>query len=306
MGSEQKPCDLIALVLNYNNWPDTARCINSFLADPQMAEKRLVVIDNGSTDDSEEFIRSSYPNIEILKHSTNLGFAEGFNRAITKLIEEHPKSFLLLNNDVVVHPNSIQKMLLTLGSVKNVGVVGPAVLYMGSRTIHSMGVSIDLKTGRSVGRFNRLGYDSVSPSVDDVDYVQGCAMLVKRDVFEKVGLFASHFFLYAEEVDLCLRAKKCGFRVVCDSNAVIEHREGSTTNRYPEMKVRLQARNKILLLKRHGRARDLMYFALWTTATELPLMIVRALRYEHSIRGLASWSRGNLEGIANSLNEPRL
>ena len=291
------------LVLNYNGLEDTRRCVSSLLADSSLALPDIVVIDNGSTDGSPAELRRSFPGLRVVEHGRNLGYAEGYNNVLGVLMGEGRHAFLLLNNDTVVHEGALGRMAETLHSSPGLGIVGPAIVDMGTVDVQSMGISANWWRGKSPPRNGGRGYGSVAHGVEDVDFVSGSALLVRREVIEKVGAFPSHFFLYSEEKDLCFRARKAGYRVVCDSRAVVEHRKESTVRRYPELQAYYVTRNRFLVTKRHARLAHMMTFTFWMLLVEVPFSWYQAGVAGNGV-GLATL-KGMLRGLIMAADEPR-
>jgi len=299
-------CHTRILILNFNGAKDTINCIKSLKGDPLLLDEQVLVIDNASTDGSVDQIQSEFPRIRVQVNRTNLGYAGGMNSAISKVLSEGVESILILNNDTIVHPGVVGLLNRTLQQFQDFGIVGPAVLDAGSDKVQSQGIDIDWIRGRSPGRYSGRRYDDVPHCVQDVDFVSGCAMLVKREVFERVGLFPSNFFLYGEETDLCLRAKRSGFRVVCDSRAVVEHGVGSTVNRYPGLQAFYSTRNRFLVTKRHGSIGQFVAFSLWTMLFELPRFSLGVVVKRLPLSVMYSKAVGVFEGLRCSLSESRI
>jgi GT2 family glycosyltransferase len=150
--------------------------------------------------------------VRVLESPINRGFAGGSNLGIEAALTSGSNAVLLLNNDAVVDGSSVATMLATLGSDPAIGVVGPTVWHRGQCV--SAG-------GRDIARYGRTHLRLREPrgGLLDVDYVPGAVALVKRQVFECVGLLDEEFFFGGEMADLCHRARQCGFRSVIDSRA---------------------------------------------------------------------------------------
>jgi hypothetical protein len=293
------------VILNYNGSSDTIRCLGSLCADPDIDQSALCVVDNASTDDSVNVIEAAYPGVKIMVNGENMGYAGGFNRVIETLLRLGRREFLLLNNDTIVHPGSLHTMLTTLRSCQDIGIVGPTLLDMGTGRIQTIGASINWMKGESKSRFPGMVYDSVSRDVYEVDFVVGCAILVKREVFERVGLFDTTLFMYGEDMDLCLKARKCGFNIVCDSSAVVEHKGEGTIARYPETKARFLTRNRIMMTRRHGAVRHFIVVVLRIFGIEIPYYNFRFLLEKKWRRMAIPLTRGAVEGLIAAIGEPR-
>jgi GT2 family glycosyltransferase len=211
---------------------------------------------------------------------------------------------LLLNNDTVVRKGAVKTMLGTMRSDPKVGVVGPAVLNMGSEVVQSVGVSIVWERSKPVMLKSGTRYAEVDRGITDVDFVSGCAMLLRREAVEKAGMFPEHFFMYVEEQDLCLSIKEAGFRVVCDSRAAVEHRAEATVSKYPKLKARYYTRNRFLVLKRHGTSEQMLRFVAYMFLRELPGAVLRDLEAK-SLSSSCTRNWAALEGLAMAAGEHR-
>jgi hypothetical protein len=296
----------LILILNYNGAEETIPCVRSLLSDPEIDIEQIIVIDNASTDDSVATIKESFPGIAVFRNDKNLGFAEGYNRAILEFLGTGRNCFFILNNDTLVRPGTMSALLETLSGEKDVGIVGPAVLNMNTTVIHSVGFSIDFSRGRTVCHSNGLDYEFLELAERDVECVCGCAMLISRDVFERTGLFPSHFGFFSEEADLCLRARKQGFRIRCNPKGIVEHKSGSTTARFPEVRARLSIRNQLLLTKRHGTIVQLVSYSIWLFVLEIPFLSIKDCGQHRKLSMTISRLMGAIDGLRMLTREPRL
>jgi len=248
----------------------------------------------------------SFPEVKIFHIPENLGFAEGCNRAINWCLQRGTESVLLLSNDTIVHKGAYKRLLESLCEDEAIGAIGPAILNAKSNIIQSLGANMKWKQGKPVLRSRGTDYDKVALVPTEVDYVSGSAILLRCRAIRKAGLFPSHFFLYAEELDLCLRIRNSGFKVVCDPRAVVEHDEGSTVSRYPGLKEKYMTRNRFLIMKRHGSTLDFLVFSLWLTIIEVPITSLISISEESSYRTALARIVGATQGIILALNERRL
>jgi Predicted glycosyltransferases len=222
------------IVLNWNNAPDTEKCITSLL-EQDYKNIDIVVVDNGSTDGSDKTLKQRFGgvrNIELIFLEKNTGFAEGNNIGIRRALEQRTDCVFILNNDVVVTPRCISTLVQVAESDGHIGIVGATNLFADDtqRIWHSGGT-------RNWGRKRffddtaNILYDPNDQRIRDVDCVVGSSMLVKKAVIEKVGLMWAPYFLCFEEMDWCLRAKKSGFRVVAAMGAVVYHKVHASLNK---------------------------------------------------------------------------
>lgn len=209
------------VILNWNLPEDTVNCVRSVLRS-DYPRYQITVIDNGSTDGSAEFIKEKLSDsIDLIINEKNLGFGKGNNQGIQESLACGADYTLILNNDTTVAPNMLSELMFAISNKPQIGIAGPVIHYgdkpdqiwfMGLRFIREFYV-IQLKP-------------QLRPPLDrveEVDFVSGCGMLVSRDVWETIGLFDPEFFMYYEDLDLCIRARRAGFRLVTATRAKMWH-----------------------------------------------------------------------------------
>lgn len=241
---------MIAIViLNYNGKEDTLACLASL---QQMTDQdySCIVVDNGSKDDSVDAIRTAFPHITLLETGQNLGFAGGNNIGIEHALQKGAEYIVLLNNDTLVDPDFLTAFLTAAQQKSGVGIFGARArrFYEPDKLDHLGGVWNPHKAAFDLVGLNApldFRYEG------NLDYVCGCATLIRRSVFETVGLFEPLFFLYWEEADLCARARRAGFSIdVCDE-ATLRHKvAASMTGGKPHIAY-FWWRNRLLWMERN-------------------------------------------------------
>ncbi|MEO8483554.1 MAG: glycosyltransferase family 2 protein [Acidobacteriota bacterium] len=249
------------VVLNYNGLDDTLKCLASLraLADPA----RVILVDNASVVDPTGPAREAYPGIDTLRTSVNLGYAGGNNRGIELALAQGAEWILILNNDTVVEPHIVRDLLAAFASDSTLGIVGPVVNFMEEpEAVMTDGVAFNPGPGTEF--FQRIVVPvQQPPTLVPVDIVNGCCMMVKAEVFRKVGMFDEAFFIVHEESDLCLRTQRAGFACAVLGKSLVWHKGSSSFDRSGRQLQRyFDARNLWHLLKRHtgrvGRSRGLL------------------------------------------------
>lgn len=214
---------LYVIVLNWNLPADTIACVCSLQAGLPGGVS-IMIVDNGSTDDSVcQFQQRFGDAVRLLNLPANLGFAGGMNAGIRAALEEGAGSVLLLNNDTVVAASLLQTLLQAAVALPQAGVLGPAIYYHDApQRIWQLGareyplLPIPLNVGE--GALRRAGGQPFR-----LDYVTGCAMLVRRDVLMRVGLLDIAYAFYFEDADFCRRVRRAGFEVWCVPGARMLH-----------------------------------------------------------------------------------
>ena len=212
------------IILNWNGLKDTIECLDSVIK-LNYPNFRLVVVDNGSTDGSTDIISRNYPKVIVLENEENLGYAKGNNVGIRYALENNADYVWLLNNDTVVEQNALLNMVIEAEGDPHSGIIGSKIYYPNSgKKIWFAGAMINWSRGIS----NHIGMNETDVGqydyVKEIDRVAGCSMLVKREVCNRVGLFDDNFFLYVEEVDWCVRARRAGFKCLFVPSSIVYHK----------------------------------------------------------------------------------
>ena len=238
------------VVLNWNRPQDTLECVAS-LRELDYPAYRILVVDNGSTDESVDLFRE-LPDIELVVNEQNLGFAAGNNRGIQHALDQGADYVLLLNNDTTVSPPLLTRMLEAAHTDPRIGIVGP-MIYYSDRPEQVWFAGMRFRHGLYVVR-RGLHLDPPHDPVEEVDFVSGCGMLVPRQTWERVGLFDPRFFMYYEDLDLCIRAKEAGYRIVCATQAHMWHAlSASTGGPDSPLKQYYQVKSTWLFSQKHTR-----------------------------------------------------
>lgn len=227
----------------------------------------LIVADNGSTDDSVEWLRRNHPGVRIISFEKNHGFAEGYNRAIELAEYEY---VTLLNSDVEVTEGWWQPILSFLENNPDVGAVQPKILSYSDKSSFEY-------AGAAGGYLDSLGYpycrgrlfDVVEKDHGqydgppaDVAWASGACLTMPREVYRRLGGLDPEFFAHMEEIDLCCRVHLAGLRVCALSGSHVYHVGGASLNQGNPKKTYLNFRNNLLLLHKNlpkGRGRRILF-----------------------------------------------
>lgn len=242
------------ILLNWNQADLTLACLDS-LQVISYPNARTVLVDNGSKDDSLVRIRVQYPAVEVIENGENLGFSAANNRGIEYALAQGAEYVLLLNNDTVVAPDFLEPLILTEEGSPDIGVVTPKIYYFDSPDrIWAAGAHIDWKTGKTYClQVNQTDSKELSQSNQNVNFVTACAMCVKREVLEKVGLLDPRFFIYYDETDWCARITRAGFQCVYVPQSKIWHKVSAAMGASSPRSTYYMTRNEILFLKKNSQ-----------------------------------------------------
>lgn len=243
------------VVLNWNGREDSLACLRS-LERLQYPHHRVLFVDNGSVDGSEDAVAEEFPGVGRLQTGANLGFAGGNNAGIAWALERDADFVLLLNNDTEVEADFLGPMVAAAQADPRVGIVGAAIAYHHApdRLWAFGGGRFDVATGwvRHVQR-------EVDPATLGTRgtvhyYITGCAMLLRRSVIEEIGVLDTSYFHFCEDVDLCLRAEAAGWRVTVAPEARLRHKVSATTRVSSPAFLYYNLRSRLTLARRHGPA----------------------------------------------------
>ena len=252
--------DLSIIIISYNTKEMTLACLKSIFQQTSGVSFEVIVLDNDSKDNSAEAIAADFPQVKLLAHKENLGFAGGNNLAAKEAAGEY---ILLINPDTVVLDGAIQKLVRFAKDNSTASVWGGRTLFA-DKTLNPASCwrkptlweifcrSFMLSTlfpNSSI--FNTGSYGGWDRStVRQVDVVSGCFFLLKRELWENLNGFLPEFFMYGEEVDLCLRAHKLGAKPMVTPEATIIHYGGASEKVPADKMVRL-LKAKRQLMKNH-------------------------------------------------------
>jgi GT2 family glycosyltransferase len=285
-----------AVVVNWNGGEENLACIASLL-DQGGALERIVFIDNGSTDGSLQLVAERYPDVELLRSPSNLGYGGGNNLGIAWALGRGFDAVLIVNNDIVLPKGQLELLTRELERTPTAGLVGPRVLVKDDPTrIWAAGGRLtwrqNLTTLIGQGQLDGPRWQRTS----EVDYVIGCAVLVRREVFERIGLFDAEYFAYTEDVDFGMRARRGGFTSRCVGEARALHRASSSTGGgYNPRRKYMMGVNSIWFLRRYAGPREWLQFFLFDVVSLPAVWLVGLFRGE--ARAVAAKAWGILDGL---------
>jgi GT2 family glycosyltransferase len=243
------------IVLNWNGGELLSGALDS-LRRIASAELKVVVVDNGSTDGSQKAARDRYPGIVLLENGSNLGFGEGNNVGIRYALERGAGWILLLNNDVVVAQDMVSELMKVAESDPSIGILAPKIYFQARPdSIWYAGGKVNYWTGIVSHRGLRQQDHGQFDRVEDTGYITGCAMLIRREVLERVGLFDPIYFpAYSEDADLSMRALRAGYRLVYVPGARLWHNISASSGGVTSpLKTRLKVEHNLIFFKRYAR-----------------------------------------------------
>ncbi|MDF2386932.1 glycosyltransferase family 2 protein [Nostoc ellipsosporum NOK] len=217
------------IVLNWNGKEDTIECLES-VQKIDYPNYKILLVDNGSIDDSVAAIRERFPQVSIIENGANLGFAAGNNVGIDYAISQGADYIFLLNNDTIVDPQILWAFIRANKQYPDAGILGSKIYYYKQpQKIWYAGV----EWIPSQARFLHLGCGNIDNDKDwrefqFPEYICGCAILVKAEVVKKIGMLEPKYFLMWEEVDWCYRAKRAGYKCLLVPESKVWHKISSS------------------------------------------------------------------------------
>ena len=286
--------DTWAVVVNWNGGDKNLVCLRSLLAQGLPAA-HIVFVDNGSDDGSREAVAAAYPGLILLANTSNEGYGHGTNRGIEHALARGAERVFCVNNDVTLPVGTLSGLEAALA--RGAGIVGPRVLFEHPPDrIWCAGGVLTFRTNLST----LLGHGKLdAPEFQvtrDVDYVPGCAMLVTRAVFARIGLLEGAYFAYHEDMEFCWKAKQAGFPVRVIGELSARHdAHASTGGGYNPLRKYMMAVNTVHFLRRHGTLGRWLSFWLFDVASLPFVWLYRVMRGEG--RAVLAKARGTWDGL---------
>lgn len=226
------------IILNYNGKKFLNDCLSS-LANQTYKNLENIFVDNGSTDDSINFVKNTFPGFLIIDNKINLGFAEGNNRGIKIARGDY---IFVLNNDTVLQNDCIEKLVDFAKNNQAVGMLAPKILSINNKNlIDSVGINI-YPDGLGRGR-KRNEIDSGHKNQEEILCPSGCAAFYKKKMLNEVGDFDADFFAYCEDMDLGLRGRLANWKSFSVPSAIVYHHYSGTSGKFSPFKAFLAERN---------------------------------------------------------------
>lgn len=287
---------VVTVVLNWNNFEDTAECLDS-LAETEYERHEVVVVDNHSTDESPERIREEFPWIHFHQTDYNGGYAYGNNAGIKAALDIGADYVFLLNNDTVIAPDTIRNLVDPLEADDEVGIVAPMIYYYNqANTIQACGSMMDVWRANATARGHRESDTGQFDEPARVNHANGAAVMIDRAVFDEVGFLDEEYGYYTEDLDFSYRATKAGFVIVAVPGATVQHKVSASTESKSPFVAYYAVRSKLIFAHKHVSIHHLLPFTLyyaffvlwrltghllhghWKTATAVLLAVYHGLR----------------------------
>ncbi len=272
------------VMVNWNLREHTLACLDSVFG-MEYPSFEVIVVDNGSTDGSVVEIAQAFPHVSQLVNEENRGFAAAANQGIEMAVAEGCDYVLVLNNDTVVATDLLEQLIAAGQSDPQIGILSPRIFFFDDPE----------RTWHLAARWHRwlpipVHVWAAEGPIVEADFVTGCGMLLRRRLLEKVGAFDTSYFMYGEDVDICARARRAGYRVVAVPRAHMWHKVSLSANKASAEMRYWQARNRILVYRRYPRqtlAWMTSLYALGKVAVDLVRDLIQGQFFiSHALRGI--------------------
>ena len=246
-------CLISVITINYNGLKDTCELMNTLPLENDTLE--VIVVDNASQNDEASVIEQRYPQVKVIRSSKNLGFANNLG-----IQASHGKYLFFINNDTIIDSKDkeqkdsfLQSLIHRLESSDKIGMVCPKLRFIwGDHPIQYAGYT---PLSPITMRNHSIGFGEQDRGQYDVPhltpYAHGAAMLVKREVIERVGMMPECYFLYYEELDWSMMIRRAGYDIWFDPSFTVYHKESQATGQDSPLRTYYLTRNRLLFVSRN-------------------------------------------------------
>ncbi|MDH7605873.1 MAG: glycosyltransferase family 2 protein [Melioribacter sp.] len=220
------------IVLNWNGFNDTSECLES-LKSIHYGNYEIILVDNNSQGNEYQILKEKYNGFVswFIKNDYNIGFAGGNNSGIKIALKNNFDYILLLNNDTVVEPDFLNRLIEYAEKNKKIGILTPKIIYHSNRNliwaaggyiskIRASGFSYGLNKSATTNNKERF-----------CSFASGCCLLIRTEVFNEIGLLDDSYFLYLEDTDFCYKVNKSGYKILYIPSSIIYHKVSSSTSK---------------------------------------------------------------------------
>jgi len=294
MNNHQKPL-LAIIILNWNNWKETHSCLDQLTGLSYPKERlQIIVVDNCSTDDSLNNLRKR-EGIKVIINPNNLGYAGGSNPAIQTALNLRCEFILLLNNDTCFPPDLMESLLFAFERNPYVGIVCPKIMhYENQEIIQYAGGKFAFP--RIIGNMIGSGEKDIGQYEEGqlVDFAIGTCMLIRREVFELIGLLDDRFFFTHEDIDFSYRAQQAGYHIWFQPSMVVYHKISQSTRDKLPLRIKYISQARTVFFLKHIRGIRIPLVILLESLRLVRVILKNLFRWENYLS--VSYIKGLFEG----------
>ena len=266
-------------VLNWNGKKIINECLHSLMKISYMNSK-IIVIDNGSKDDSVSFISKEFPKVKIVELNHNFGFAKGNNMGFNSI--DHADYSIFINNDTIVDSAFVEPLINTLEKNNNIAQVSPKIFYHNQKNrIWYAGSIVNLPIGYIRHKGIRKNDSPIYSHLSKTDYATGCCICMRSNDFVEIGMFDDSFPMYCEDVDLSLRFKEIGKKIFYVPDSKVWHKVSySIGGEFSINKWKIKQLAKFKLINKHSNSLIMiLMFPLLVLLSLIELMLNSLMRW---------------------------
>jgi GT2 family glycosyltransferase len=295
IGSEPK---VVIVIINWNGLEDTIECLESLMK-VEYSNYEAIVVDNGSRLDDARKIKERFNNIKVVELKKNLGFAIGNNVGILIAKQKDVDYILLLNNDTIVSSRFLKEMIDVAQGNPKIGILGPKIYFHDNKnTFWYAGGKLNMYIKHTTeGQYEAdIGqYDNIR----ETDFVAGACMLIRKSVFDKVGLLPKEYFLGWEDIDFCLAVKRKGYSCIFVPHSKIWHKASASFKRHDlnYKQVFFGFRNRIIIRYKYLSKPKFMLFIIVQFCVIIPIHIVYYILVYKDLKRIKYAFSGIIAGI---------
>lgn len=287
------------IILNWNGYKDTIECLES-LKKITYRNYKIILIDNGSTDESVKILHAKYPKIKLIGNKVNLGFAGGCNIGIKYALKRNSDYVLLLNNDTIVDRKFLTELVNVSKKDVKIGITTSKIYYADKpNVLWSTGNKIDTRRlfayiSESKNQIDLGQYDIVK----EIDCAWGCSILIPNNLFVKIGLFDERYFMYVEDIDLCIRIKESGHKILYAPKSKVWHKiSAASGGGWTTAQTYYNTRNYILMAHKLLTTKQKIKFYKYYLPDKLieSIYYIKAKRFNYAIKNIL----GLINGLLN-------
>ena len=256
---------IATIILNWNGRDTTLACVQTVL-DCGQPPASVIVVDNGSSDDSVAALRARFPALTVLAAGENLGFARGNNLGVRHALDTlAPALIFLLNNDAFINPDTLPRLQAALAANPQAGAAAPKIYAGDGQRLWYAGGYVDWRIGTGVHQHKGARDRGQADAARAVGFAPGCALLLRRDAIEPAGVFDERYFFMGEDVDLSLRLTHAGRPLLYAPDATVVHQVGASVARQGQPFIWYHmTRNRLLTVSKHATpTQKLRFFSYW-------------------------------------------
>lgn len=286
-------CELSIITVNFNGCKDTCDLIDSI---PFNEDMEVIVVDNGSQKNEASILHERYPSIKAIRSDRNIGFAGGNNLGIKAA---KGKYIFFVNNDTIFKEFNPQVLIDRLSSSQKIGIVCPKIRFAwDNNPIQFAGYT---PLSPITIRNSAIGFGEEDNGQFDTPhqtpYAHGAAMMIKRELIDKVGLLPECYFLYYEELDWSMMITRAGYEIWYDPASTIYHKESQSTGQESPLRTYYITRNRLLLVKRNFNG-----FKKYLAYTYLQMVVATRDIIKYLLKGRIDLLKATIYGVRDFNN----